>query len=143
MCIFLLILYLFFLKPLVFLDKSVFAVTFLPPEVIGALCARTSRAKDDLRQILLNESFNFFLPEIVLSEVNKYLSYIVNKSKLSEEEIKELLDSIHENLILVPIDEYERLMREARFTSIEVVEKVITPYRSVVSVNIAAFKPSE
>ena len=37
------------------LDKSVFAVTFLPPEVIGALCSRTSRAKDDLRTIFLNE----------------------------------------------------------------------------------------
>ena len=43
----------------------------------------------------------------------------------------------------VSIDEYEHLMREAGFTSIEVVEKVITPYRSVVSVNIAAFKPSK
>ena len=26
-------------------------------------------------EILLNESLNFYLPEIVLSEVNKYLTY--------------------------------------------------------------------
>ncbi|PIS40277.1 MAG: hypothetical protein COT32_00630 [Candidatus Nealsonbacteria bacterium CG08_land_8_20_14_0_20_36_22] len=37
------------------LDSSVFAVTFLPPEVIGALCSRTSRAKEDLRLVFLNE----------------------------------------------------------------------------------------
>jgi thymidylate synthase ThyX len=45
------------------LDKSVFAVTFLPPEVIGALCSRTSRAKDDLRVILLNEFIKPFVEE--------------------------------------------------------------------------------
>ncbi len=43
------------------LDKSVFAVTFLPPEVIGSLCSRTSRAKDDLRIIFLNEFVKPFL----------------------------------------------------------------------------------
>ncbi|MBU4274689.1 FAD-dependent thymidylate synthase [Patescibacteria group bacterium] len=45
------------------IDQSVFAVTFIPPEVIGALCARTSRAKDDLRAIFLNEFIKPFLEE--------------------------------------------------------------------------------
>ena len=43
------------------LDKSVFAVTFLPPEVIGALCSRTSRAKDDLRVSFLKEFIKPFV----------------------------------------------------------------------------------
>ena len=30
-----------------------------------------------IRKILLNESLSFYLPEIVLSEVNKYLPYII------------------------------------------------------------------
>ena len=64
------------------------------------------------REILLNESLNFYLPEIVLSEVNKYLPYIIQKSELSEEEIKKILNTILENLILVPIDEYEKKMNE-------------------------------
>ena len=64
------------------------------------------------REILLNESLNFYLPEIVLSEVNKYLPYIIQKSELSEEEIKKLLNTLLENLILVPIDEYENKMGE-------------------------------
>lgn len=73
----------------------------------------SSLLKDStVREILLNESLNFYLPEIVLSEVNKYLPYIIQKSKLSEEEIKKLLNTLPENLILVPIDEYENKMDE-------------------------------
>jgi len=43
------------------LNNSVFAVTVLPPEVIGALCSRASRAKGDLREIFLNEFIKPFL----------------------------------------------------------------------------------
>lgn len=45
------------------LDKNAFAVSFLPPEVIGALCSRTSRAKDDLRVIFLKEFIGPFIQE--------------------------------------------------------------------------------
>ena len=45
------------------LDKPVYAITFLPPEIIGALCSRASRAKDDLRSSLLNEFIKPFLQE--------------------------------------------------------------------------------
>jgi thymidylate synthase ThyX len=37
------------------LDKSVYAILFLPPEVVGALCSRASRSKEDLRIIFLKE----------------------------------------------------------------------------------------
>jgi thymidylate synthase ThyX len=43
------------------LDRSVYAVIFLSPEVIGALSSRASRAKDDLRVIFLNEFIKPFL----------------------------------------------------------------------------------
>lgn len=42
-------------------DDSVYGITFLPPEVIGALCSRTSRAKDDLRLVFLKEFMKPFL----------------------------------------------------------------------------------
>ena len=58
------------------LDKSVFAVTFLPPEVIGALCSRTSRAKEDLRLIFLNEFIKPFLDEE--SEYGKSLRALID-----------------------------------------------------------------
>ena len=57
------------------IDRSVFAVSFLPPEVIGALCSRTSRAKDDLRGIFLNEFLKPFLGED--SDYSKSLSAFI------------------------------------------------------------------
>jgi thymidylate synthase ThyX len=45
------------------LDKSVYAVTILPAEVIGALCSMASRAKEDLREILLKQYIKAFLEE--------------------------------------------------------------------------------
>lgn len=45
------------------LDKNTFAISFLPPEVIGALCSRTSRAKGDLRVVLLKEFIQPFIKE--------------------------------------------------------------------------------
>ncbi|MBU2634907.1 FAD-dependent thymidylate synthase [Patescibacteria group bacterium] len=58
------------------LDKSVFAVSFLPPEVIGALCSRTSRAKQDLRMIFLNEFIKPFIEEE--SEYGKSLKALID-----------------------------------------------------------------
>ncbi|MCS7200700.1 MAG: FAD-dependent thymidylate synthase [Patescibacteria group bacterium] len=37
------------------LERSVYAITFLPPEMVGALCSRASRSRDDLRLVFLNE----------------------------------------------------------------------------------------
>jgi len=58
------------------LDKTVFAVSFLPPEVIGALCSRTSRAKQDLRTIFLNEFIKPFIEEE--SEYGKSLKALID-----------------------------------------------------------------
>jgi thymidylate synthase ThyX len=43
------------------LDKSVYAILFLPPEVVGALCSRASRSKEDLRVVFLKEFAEPFL----------------------------------------------------------------------------------
>ena len=36
----------------------------------------------------------YYLPEIVISEVKKYLPYIIQKSGLTEEEIKKFLNTL-------------------------------------------------
>lgn len=56
-------------------SKSVFAVSFLPPEVIGALCSRTSRAREDLRLIFLKEFLEPFIKE--KSEYGKSLKSLI------------------------------------------------------------------
>ena len=39
------------------------------------------------RELLLNEKFDYYLPEIVFVEVQKYKSYISKKAGLTEDEI--------------------------------------------------------
>lgn len=58
------------------LDKNTFAVSFLPPEVIGALCSRTSRAKEDLRIVLLKEFIEPFVKE--KTEYGKSLKRLIS-----------------------------------------------------------------
>ncbi|MBN1801708.1 MAG: hypothetical protein JW891_09400 [Candidatus Lokiarchaeota archaeon] len=58
------------------------------------------------REILLNMSFDFFVPEIVMIELKKYIPYIVQKSGLKEVETIKLLNFLLENLKLVPLEEY-------------------------------------
>lgn len=75
------------------------------------------------REILLNESIDFYVPEIILSEIKKYLPYIAQKSELSEDDVKKLLNTHMENLHLVPIDEYEGKMDEGMNIIGEIDEK--------------------
>lgn len=53
------------------LNKSVYAALISSPEVIGALCSRTSRAADDLRKIFLNEYLNPFLADDATDDESK------------------------------------------------------------------------
>jgi thymidylate synthase ThyX len=57
------------------LDKNTFVVSFLPPEVIGALCSRTSRAKEDLRAVFAREFLDPFIKE--KSEYGKSLKNLI------------------------------------------------------------------
>ncbi|MBM3206213.1 MAG: hypothetical protein FJZ43_01140, partial [Candidatus Staskawiczbacteria bacterium] len=68
------------------LDKSVYGVSLLPPEVVGALCSRTSRAKDDLRLALLNEYIKPFL-SIDETEISEKMK---SQGKTDEEVRQEL-----------------------------------------------------
>ncbi len=56
------------------LDEPVYVITFLPPEVVGALCSRASRSKDDLRIVFLNEFVKPFLD----SEYGKSLKAFID-----------------------------------------------------------------
>lgn len=77
--------------------------------------------KDSItRKILLSELFEFYLPEIVMVEVNKHIPYIAKKSNLSEEQIKSLVNIFLKNFKLVPINEYSDKMNEA----IKIMEKI-------------------
>lgn len=67
------------------LDKSVYAALIFSPEVIGALCSRTSRAPDDLRKIFLNEYLTPFLTDNTTDE----------EAKKYGETLKEFISFLH------------------------------------------------
>src|SRR3989344_4292187 len=78
------------------LDKSVYSITFLPPERIGALCSRASRAKDDLRQSFAKE---FIGPSLDLNEEELKLKEPVEAEAARKyaASLKALIEFLHEN----------------------------------------------
>jgi hypothetical protein len=70
------------------LDKSVYVPLIFSPEVIGALCSRTSRAKDDLRKIFLDEYITPFLTAEDDSESKQY-----------GQELRALIEFLHQHPI--------------------------------------------
>ncbi len=68
------------------LEKSVYAPIISAPEVIGALCSRTSRAAGDLRNIFLNEYITPFLDPKGDKEAKKY-----------GKELEGLIDFLHKH----------------------------------------------
>src|SRR3989344_5724437 len=76
------------------LDSSVYGITFLPPEVIGALCSRASRAKDELRMALLNEFVKPFL-EINEEELKSKSPEEADNLRKYSESLKALIDFLH------------------------------------------------
>lgn len=69
------------------LNKSVYAALISSPEVIGALCSRTSRAADDLRKIFLNEYLAPFLNDSTTDD----------ESKKYGETLKEFIAFLHKH----------------------------------------------
>jgi len=65
------------------LDQSVYVPLIFSPEVIGALCSRTSRATDDLRLTFLNE----------------YISPFLAKDSQYGQDLKALIDFLHHHPI--------------------------------------------
>ncbi len=75
------------------LNKSVYAALISSPEVIGALCSRTSRAADDLRKIFLNEYLTPFLTDIADGDLPAGEA----GSKKYGETLKEFIAFLHEH----------------------------------------------
>ncbi len=78
------------------LDKSVYSITFLPPELIGALCSRASRAKDDLRQSFAKE---FIKPSLELNEeeLKAKTPAEADEARRYATSLKALIEFLHEH----------------------------------------------
>src|SRR3989344_2790786 len=76
------------------LNKSVYAALISSPEVIGALCSRTSRAADDLRKIFLNE---YLAPFLANTTADPLPADLAGDSKKYGETLKEFIAFLHKH----------------------------------------------
>lgn len=66
------------------------------------------------REILLDRNFEFFAPEYIKTEIEKYRKDIMEKADISEEEFEILLSLIFESITIIPQSEYQNFLSELR-----------------------------
>ena len=60
------------------------------------------------RKIILHKDFTFYSPDRILSEIEKYRDYLIEKSKLSEREFDILSYTLLEYVTLIPFNDFEK-----------------------------------
>lgn len=79
------------------LDKSVYVPLIFAPELIGALCSRTSRATEDLRKIFLKE---FVLPFVEPERTEKDTDEAWEEKRRYSEALQEFIEFLHKHPFL-------------------------------------------
>ena len=67
------------------------------------------------RDIIFNKNFDFFAPNYILIEINKYKSFIIDKAKISEENFDILLSLIFQNIIVIPKNIYNKFIKKFKY----------------------------
>ncbi len=67
------------------------------------------------RHLLLTKKWIFYVPEFVLEEIYKHLDILLEKTKLSENTLKNLLDEliIKSHIKIVSFDEFREFFQKA------------------------------
>jgi predicted nucleic acid-binding protein len=65
-------------------------------------------------EILMSPLFNFYAPEFLLEELEKYKEYITLKTKRTEENFQEIMTIIEEVINIILKEEFDNLMMHAK-----------------------------
>jgi len=67
------------------------------------------------RHLILRSGWNFYIPEFIFSEIENHINTVSEKTELSEEELKELLNNfiIAANITITPSQEIQPLIKDA------------------------------
>jgi predicted nucleic acid-binding protein len=67
------------------------------------------------RKIILHDSFSFYAPDYIETELSKHRPYLMKKAKIPEPDFDLLIHTLLDRIILVPFEdfehEYDRAMR--------------------------------
>jgi len=58
------------------------------------------------RKIILHDSFSFYAPDFIETELNKHRSYLVKKAKIPEDDFNLLMQILLDNVELVPFEDF-------------------------------------
>ncbi len=78
--------------------------------IAGLLKDSTSRA------IILHEMFQFYAPDIIISEIETYKEYLCEKVKISPTDFDIILYTLLENIDLIPYETFKTHLQEAEET---------------------------
>jgi len=59
------------------------------------------------RKIILHDSFSFYAPDYIETELNKHRAYLVKKSKIPNDDFDLLMQTLLDNVELVPFEDFE------------------------------------
>ena len=59
------------------------------------------------RRIILHDSFSFFAPDYIGTELLKHRPYLMKKAKITVQEFDDIMDTLLEQVILVPFEDFE------------------------------------
>ena len=82
--------------------------------VIDANIILSALIKDSTtRKILIGSAIEFYAPDYLIEEAEKYISLVSRKNSLSEQENKKILDILCDYITIVGIEFYEEDINEA------------------------------
>ena len=64
------------------------------------------------RRILALKNIDFFSPDFVVNEINKYRDYIIQKSQMSENDFDLLFALVMDSIVTVSEDEYSKFLEQ-------------------------------
>lgn len=59
------------------------------------------------RKIILHDSFSFYAPDYIATELSRHRSYLVKKAKISQADFDILMHTLLDKVILVPFEDFE------------------------------------
>jgi predicted nucleic acid-binding protein len=82
------------------------------------------------RKVILHDSFSFYAPDYIETELAKHRPYLVKKAKIAEPDFDLLMQTLLDKIVLVPFEdmeqEYDRAME-----IMETVDEDDTPFLAV------------
>jgi predicted nucleic acid-binding protein len=82
------------------------------------------------RKIILHDSFSFFAPDYIETELSKHRPYLMKKAKIPEPDFDLLMHTLLDRIILVPFEDFEHEYEHA-MRIMETIDENDSPFLAV------------